>query len=58
MTTVASITIFAIISLATLKSLRNITSPPFVIVTDHSSDYFHIPTMYKKSVRIEMPFPG
>lgn len=51
MTTILSVTILAIISLMLLKALRNVTSPPYVVVTDHSQEYFDVPTMYKKSVR-------
>lgn len=51
MSTILSVTIFAIISLIGLKTLRNVTATPFVIVTDHSREYFDIPTMFKKSVR-------
>lgn len=50
MTTVISITILAIIALMALKTLKNVTAPPFVIVTDTSKEYFDIPTMFKKSV--------
>lgn len=52
MWTVLSITIFAIIALMAIKALRNVTAPPFVIVTDHSNGYFDVPTMYKKSVSV------
>lgn len=51
MTTILSITIFAIISLMALKTIRNVTAPPFLVVTDTSQGYFDVPTMYKKSVR-------
>lgn len=51
MTTILSVTIFAIISLTLLKALRNVIATPFVVVTDHSREYFDVPTMYKKSVR-------
>lgn len=51
MTTILSVTIFAIISLTALRALRNVTATPFVVVTDHSREYFDVPTMYKKSVR-------
>ena len=50
MWTVLTITVFAIIALMAIKALKNVTAPPFVIVTDHSKEYFDIPTMYKKSV--------
>lgn len=49
-TTLLCITIPAIVALCALKGLRNITAAPFVVVTDHSRDYFDIPTMYKRSV--------
>jgi hypothetical protein len=51
MTTVGSITIMAVIALIIIKALRNVMAPPVVLATDHSKDYFDIPTMYKKSVR-------
>lgn len=52
-----SILVIAIIAsvcsvlLAFVKGLRNITSTPFAISTDHSKDYFVVPTMFKTSVR-------
>lgn len=55
MTTILSVTIFAIISLMALKALRNVGATPFVVVTDHSREYFDVPTMYKKSVRWALP---
>lgn len=47
MTTILSITIIAIIALMALKALRNVTAPPFVVVTDTAQEYFDVPTMYK-----------
>lgn len=38
------------ILLAFCKALRNISSSPFAISTDHSKDYFAVPTMFKASV--------
>lgn len=49
---VLAITIVAIIALMGLKAIRNVAAPPYVIVTDHSKEYFNVPTMYKKLVRI------
>lgn len=51
MKTILAITIVAIIALIALRALRNVTATPFVVVTDHSREYFDVPTMYKKSVR-------
>lgn len=51
MTTLVSVTIFAITALMLLKTLRNVASPPFVVVTDEPTMYFNVPTMYRKSVR-------
>lgn len=48
---VASITIVSALLLAFCKGLRNISSSPFAIATDHSKDYFVVPTMFKASVR-------
>lgn len=54
MKTILSITIIAIVTLSAIKALRNVMGLPFVVVTDHSQEYFDIPTMYKKSVRREL----
>lgn len=51
MTTILSVTIVAIIAMMALKTIRNVGATPFVVVTDHSAEYFDVPTMYKKSVR-------
>lgn len=51
MKTILAITIVAVIALVLLHAIRNVTASPFVVVTDHSQEYFSIPTMYKKSVR-------
>lgn len=40
--------------LATVKGLRNVSSPPFGISTDNSKEYFVITTMFKSSVRIRI----
>lgn len=48
----ASITIISAVLLAFCKGLRNISSSPFAITTDHSKDYFVVPTMFKASVRV------
>lgn len=49
-------TLVIIISVCTIllmicKGLRNISSTPFGVSTDHSKDYFVTPTMFKSSVR-------
>lgn len=49
-TTLLTITLFCALLLALFKGLRNISAAPFAISTDHSKDYFVIPTMYKTSV--------
>lgn len=41
-----------------LKTLRNVAATPFVLVTDHSREYFSVVTMYKKSVRRSRKFAG
>lgn len=46
----SAITIVSAILLAMCKGLRNISSAPFAISTDHSKDYFVVPTMFKSSV--------
>jgi len=51
-TTLLWITVPSIIALLLLKALRNITATPFVVATDHSREYFDVPTMFKKSVSL------
>lgn len=46
-----AILMISCILLAFCKGLRNIAASPFVISTDHSKDYFTVPTMFKASVR-------
>lgn len=48
--TLLTITLFCTFLLAIFKGLRNISASPFAVATDHSKDYFVIPTMYKTSV--------
>lgn len=45
------ITVTCLLMMAALRTLRNISAPPFVVVTDHSSEYFDVPTMFKQTVR-------
>lgn len=45
------ITMGCAILLGFLKTLRNLSAPPFAIATDHSKDYFTVPTMFKIMVR-------
>lgn len=42
----------SLLILALCKGLRNISSQPFALSTDHSKDYFVIPTMWKSTVRM------
>lgn len=42
----------SLLVMAFCKGLRNISSQPFTVSTDHSKDYFVIPTMLKSSVRV------
>lgn len=46
-----AITFVSSILLVFWKGLRNISSSPFTISTDHSKDYFVVTTMFKASVR-------
>lgn len=48
--TYLAILMISCILLAFCKGLRNISSSPFAISTDHSKDYFAVPTMFKASV--------
>lgn len=47
-----AILMISCILLAFCKGLRNISASPLAISTDHSKDYFAVPTMFKASVRI------
>lgn len=51
-TYVILITLACALILACIKSLRNITASPFVLVNDQSQEYFDVRTMFKLSVRI------
>lgn len=46
-----AILMISCILLAFCKGLRNISASPLAISTDHSKDYFTVPTMFKASVR-------
>lgn len=46
-----AILMISCILLAFCKGLRNISASPLAISTDHSKDYFAVPTMFKASVR-------
>lgn len=50
--TMLAFTLFSALALALLLGLRNISGTPFAISTDHSKDYFVIPTRFKSSVRL------
>jgi hypothetical protein len=43
-------TVASIVALAALRTLRNISSPPFSITTDCCDGYFRVPTMFRVSV--------
>lgn len=45
------ILVVSFIILVWMKALRNVCASPFTISTDHSHNYFRIPTMFKASVR-------
>lgn len=47
-------TISAAMVLTGFKTLRNISASPFFIATDHSKEYFTIPTMFKTSVNMSL----
>lgn len=49
--TLIAITVIGSVFLVFVKGLRNISSTPFGVSTDHSKDYFVAPTMFKSSVR-------
>lgn len=45
--TVWSLTLSSVVILACAKMLRNISAPPFTIVTDRREGYFEVPTLFK-----------
>lgn len=47
-----TVSVICIIVLVFFKGLRNISSTPFGVSTDHSKDYFVTPTMFKSSVSL------
>lgn len=48
--TLTAVTVIGTILLVFCKGLRNVSSTPFGVSTDHSKDYFVTPTMFKSSV--------
>lgn len=50
--TLMSTTVAATLSLAALRTLRNICAAPFAVAVDSPQDYFNIPTMFR-TVSIE-----
>nr|XP_026484306.1 uncharacterized protein LOC113392221 isoform X1 [Vanessa tameamea] len=49
--TLLSTTVAATLSLAALRTLRNICAAPFAVAVDSPQDYFDIPTMFRTSSR-------
>jgi len=43
-------TVASVLALAAMRTLRNISAPPFSITTDYCEGYFHVPTMFRVSV--------
>lgn len=50
-------TVASIVALAVLRTLRNISSPPFSVTTDCSEGYFRVLTMFRASVSCMRFFP-
>lgn len=44
----------SVVILAMFRALRNISAAPFVCITDESKQYFEVPTMFKKRVRVTL----
>jgi hypothetical protein len=40
----------SVIALAAMRTLRNISAPPFSITADYCDGYFQVPTMFRVSV--------
>ncbi|KAJ6646417.1 hypothetical protein Bhyg_01628 [Pseudolycoriella hygida] len=51
LSTVFTITFVAAISLVFMKGMRNICATPFSIASDHSMQYFNVPTYFKTSAQ-------
>ncbi|XP_045768118.1 uncharacterized protein LOC123869297 isoform X5 [Maniola jurtina] len=49
--TLMSTTVAATLSLAALRTLRNICAAPFAVAVDSPQDYFNVPTMFRTSSR-------
>lgn len=47
---VVATTMVSVIALAAMRTLRNISAPPFAIITDIYEGYFQVPTMFRVSV--------
>lgn len=52
LSTVITTSAVGVIALAFMRALRNISSPPFAIVTDYVKGYFQVLTMFRVTVRI------
>lgn len=47
----ATLSAISIVLLALMKGLRNVSAPPAALATDHVTNYFYIPTMFRVKVR-------
>lgn len=45
--TIFTITFVSTVFLVLMKGMRNISATPFAISSDHSKEYFSVPTMFK-----------
>ncbi|CAH2108594.1 unnamed protein product [Euphydryas editha] len=52
--TLLSTTVAATLSLAALRTLRNICAAPFAIAVDSPQDYFDVPTMFRTVSKIQV----
>ena len=43
----------SVIALGAMRTLRNISAPPFSIITDNFEGYFQVPTMFRVSVSFQ-----
>lgn len=53
---VSAFTVSSVLVLAAGRTLRNISAPPFAIVTDRRECYFEVPTMFRVSVSTALFF--
>ena len=54
--TVITTTVVSVGILVLIRTIRNVSAPPFVVVYDSVDEYFTVPTMFRTSVRSSITF--